>query len=118
MIYNSLDYFYNLPLLYKFYKRRKENLFIGNVPWWEGISEDSVGNFVVTLTTYDNKIANFVLIDVESSYGKVCKGLQFSLINVVGSKPIKDCNFREFVESYGDFVIQYIKGKELITYAK
>lgn len=118
MVYNSLDYLYNLPLLYKFYKRRKENLFVGIVPWWEGITEESVGNFVTTMPTYENQSGNFVLIDVETSYGKVCNNLTFSLINLVGTKPIKDCNFREFVESYGDFVIQYIKGKELIHHAK
>lgn len=117
MRYKSIEFFYNLPVLYKFFNRRRENLFTVEVEWWEGINDASVGRFVTQLPLVNGQTGSFVLVDISTSYGKQSLGLTFSLLMINGVKAIKDCNFREFVENYGDMVIQYINGKEMIHHA-
>ncbi len=114
MKYKSLRFFYYYFLLRRLYEKRTENIFRVKIEWWEGITEKQVGYFVRPIELTNGKTGAFLLIDIDSCYGKVCKGLTMTLLSIKDCKPVIDCSFKEFVEYYGELYVQYIKGKVMI----
>lgn len=77
------------------------------IPLWKArLDEKDVGGFRIKLNIGGDVIASLMVVRVEE-FGFFCKNVHLNLEYIDEFKYVSHCNFKEFVEYYGD-VFMYL----------
>jgi hypothetical protein len=96
----------NFFKLYRFYKRKMNGFtFDIQCDYREGMKKSDLLVEKDRVVLPNGKEGIICLYDYDSIMGKTAFGLKYDIIGYVGVKPIRSCNFFEFLKLYGQTIL-------------